>query len=166
MADRERPSIQSFVSYSRADTDLAERFLDLLRPRCQILRDVEISLWWDRKLLVGEAWAAMLDQVMEAALVGLFLVTPNFLASEYVTEIELPRYLHEPGRVVVPVGLRRVDLRLADTKGLSDLQLHLLRPPGERQGRWFSDCRGENAHRFVDGLVDQLVPRITKELLG
>jgi hypothetical protein len=166
MVDRERPSIQSFVSYARADTDLAERFLDLLRPRCQILRDIEISLWWDRKLLVGEAWADKLDQVMETSPVGLFLATPNFLASEYVTDIELPRYLHQPSRVVVPVGLRRVDLRLADTKGLSDLQLYLLRPSGELEGRWFSECRGENAHRFVDGLVDQLVTRITKELLG
>jgi TIR domain len=166
MADRDRPSVRSFVSYARADTDLVERFLGLLRPRCQILRDVDVSLWWDRELLVGEAWAAELDQVMATAPVGLFLVTPNFLASEYVTEVELPRYLHQPGRVVVPVGLRRVDLRLADTKGLSDLQMYIPRPSGRSEGRWFSECGGENAHRFVDGLVDQLVTRITKELLG
>jgi serine/threonine protein kinase len=80
-----------FISYAREDTHWRDVFVTMLAPaierRC-------ISLWSDAKIPVGDNWSTRIDEALATAAAGLLLVTPAFLASEFVTTVELPRLLN------------------------------------------------------------------------
>ncbi len=147
-----------FVSYARHDAALVERFLNVLRPRCASLRDLEIELWSDRVILAGQDWAREIAVAAEAADFGLLCVSPSFLASPFVTEVELPA-LMAGERTIIPVALEPLALELLDLKGLDPLQIFHLRPPRSARGLSFDECkgRGVNEKRFCDALVAELV---------
>jgi TIR domain len=139
---------------------LVERFLTLMRPRCITLRELELDTWWDRRILVGENWSAEIARALETADFGLLAVTPSFLASPYVTEVELPALLAGE-KLTFPVGLEAVDLRRADLQGLEGRQIFRHHPEGTTRQLWFAECAGANRARFCDSLVAQMVDRMT-----
>ena len=147
-----------FVSYARHDAALVERFLNVMRPRCTSLRDLEIELWSDRAILAGQDWAREIAAAAEAADFGLLCVSSSFLASPFVTEVELPA-LMAGERTIIPVALEPLALDLLDLKGLDPLQIFHLRPPRSARGLSFDECkgRGVNEKRFCDALVAELV---------
>jgi hypothetical protein len=148
-----------FLSYAHADTALVERFLAPMRPRCTTLRDLELDPWWDRQILVGEDWKREIASAMDTADFGLLCITPSFLASRYVTEVEVPAFLAAE-RTIVPVGLEPVDFGRADLKGLEDRQIFRYRRPGTPRQLWFAECAGINRARFCDALVAQMADRM------
>lgn len=153
-----KPQRSGFVSYAHGDARVAERFLELMRPRCAILRAFRIDNWTDRRILVGHDWEHEIRRAIDASDFGLLCLTPSFLASEYVTTVELPALLRRD--VVIPVVLEEVDLALADLQDLGDLQLFRYRPPRTSDPRAFRDCSGANEARFCDALVTQMVQRL------
>jgi hypothetical protein len=153
-----KPHRTGFISYAHADARIVDRFLDLMQPRCAILRDLEIDHWSDRRILAGEGWEAELTVAIDSSDFGLLCVTPRFLASKYATAVELPALLRRG--MVIPVVLEDVDLALADLQGLQDLQLFRYRPPGSTEHRAFGDCAGASHGRFCDALVAQMVQRL------
>lgn len=112
--------IQLFVSYSKKD----EPFRDALETHLKALQiQGAISVWHDRMVAPGEAWAGALDRALEDAEVIVFLVTADLLASEYAHH-EMRRALEraEAGDVVVlPVVVRPVDWMLTPLAGLQVL---------------------------------------------
>jgi hypothetical protein len=79
-----------FISYSRKDARWLERLDVFLKPfeaRGRML------VWTDRELLVGEDWELAISRALAEAAVALLLVTPDFLASEYIRQRELPMLL-------------------------------------------------------------------------
>jgi len=79
-----------FVSYSHADRDWLSRLQIHLAP---YVRGEKLDLWDDTKISAGADWAAEIDRAMADARVAVFLVSPDFLASNYVTQVELPALL-------------------------------------------------------------------------
>lgn len=76
-----------FISYSRKDERWLDRLGVFLKPfeaRGRML------VWTDRELLVGEDWELAISRALAEAAVALLLVTPEFLASEYIRKRELP----------------------------------------------------------------------------
>ena len=147
-----------FVSYAHGDARVAEHFLDLMQPRCANLRGLEIDHWTDRRILVGARWEQEIAHAIEGSDFGLLCVTPRFLASRYVTTVELPVLLRRA--VVIPVVLEEPAAELSDMQGMDDLQLFRYHPPGGGRGLAFGDCAGSNAGRFCDALVAQVVKRL------
>ena len=82
------PNRQSiFVSYSHEDG----RYLDILKTflkPIQLERSVEF--WDDTRLKVGDDWRAEIDQAIRASRAFILLVSANFLASDFITSVELP----------------------------------------------------------------------------
>src|SRR6188508_2105989 len=76
-----------FVSYSRADADWQQKFLVMLSP---LARNRRLEVWSDQRISVGEQWRPELADAIERARVALLLVSPEFLASDYIMERELP----------------------------------------------------------------------------
>ncbi|HXN38671.1 MAG TPA: toll/interleukin-1 receptor domain-containing protein [Solirubrobacteraceae bacterium] len=148
-----------FLSYAHADTVLVERLIDLLRPRCANLRELELGSWWDQRILAGEYWEQEVATAMDAADFGLFCISPSFLASRYVTEVELPAFL-PAARAIIPVGLEAIDCGRADLKGLEALQIFRYRRRGAKSPLWFAECAGINRARFCDDLVAQMADRM------
>jgi TIR domain len=68
-----------------------------------------IETWHDRRIGAGTEWAGAIDRELEAADIILLLVSADFLASDYIYDIELKRAMerHEAGTArVIPVILR------------------------------------------------------------
>ena len=88
----ERPVV--FLSYSRKDADWRERFEVMLSP----LMD-EMEVWSDQREVIGEEWRPQLAQAIGRSRAALVLVSPDFVASRFIMDTELPA-LREQG--VVP----------------------------------------------------------------
>jgi len=83
-----------FVSYSHADREWLDRLRIHLAP---YVRGERLDLWDDTRISPGANWAAEIDRAIAEARVAVLLVTPDFLASEFVARVELPAILHRAG---------------------------------------------------------------------
>ena len=101
-----QPSI--FVSYAHADT----KWLNELTPQLHGLKlHAKIDVYDDRRLLGGDDWDAEVKAALDRADIVLLLVTANFIGSEYIHRVELPKALGRrkaDGAIVVPVLLNPV----------------------------------------------------------
>lgn len=99
-----------FVSYAREDDRYRTRLAVHLAP---LVRDGLIELWSDRAVAAGADWEKRILHELAAADIVILLVTPNFVASSYCFEKELPEALRrhaEEGVCILPVHVKSVDL--------------------------------------------------------
>ncbi|MEM6453552.1 MAG: toll/interleukin-1 receptor domain-containing protein [Acidobacteriota bacterium] len=88
-----------FVSYSREDAGWADRVEEMFAPL--LGDDGEIELFIDRTdIAPGDDWPDALDAAIERAHVGIVLVTPRALATEFVMKREVGRFLARGIRVL------------------------------------------------------------------
>jgi hypothetical protein len=98
-------TIEVFISYSKQDKELRDRLLSHLRP----LETKGIISWSDRQILPGTEWDAEIKARLNAADIILLLISADFLATDYCTQVEIPEALrrHKAGEaIVMPVILR------------------------------------------------------------
>lgn len=79
-----------FVSYSHADTKHMDRLLVHLAP---LKSTADLEVWTDKQIAGGEAWAPAIDQAISDATLAIFLVTADFLNSDFITRKEVPALL-------------------------------------------------------------------------
>jgi hypothetical protein len=89
---RERVPRQGvFISYAHKDDQL---WLDTLISHLSWLqRQHGIEIWSDRDIEVGERWHETIQNAIDRAKVAVLLVSPDFLASPYIDNNELPKML-------------------------------------------------------------------------
>lgn len=100
------PVLRVFVSYSRKDLALKEQFDVNLKV---LANQKKIIPWSDNRLAGGEDWNAEIESALKAADIILFLVTGNFLASDYVRDNEMPSAMKRAAAmeaIVIPVILK------------------------------------------------------------
>ena len=92
-----------FVSYTHRDVRALDDFRDAMRG----LGVAEhLSIWDDTAVRPGANWAQEVEQRLESAQLIVLLVSPHFLASDFVKQVELPRVFRQArdrGADVVPV---------------------------------------------------------------
>src|SRR5688572_10333297 len=102
-------SSSGFLCYARADWALVGRFRRLLTPRLQGIVDSHLSLWWDDDIGTGQHWDREIRNAISESAFSLLLISPAFLASEYIRTVEIPAIVTTPVMPIFPVGLQRVD---------------------------------------------------------
>jgi hypothetical protein len=99
-------AVRIFIPYSHKDED----YRNQLDAQLAILRRAGIvEIWHDRRLVAGEEWDHAIKSELEAADIILLLVSPDFLNSNYIWDVEIARAMqrHETGEArVIPVILR------------------------------------------------------------
>jgi len=114
---------QLFISYSHVDRDWVERLQKMIRP---LVRSHGLRLWDDSQIQPGDKWRQEIETALAAAKVALLLVSSDFLASEFVTNSELPQLLtaaEEEGLRILWVPVRPSLVRrtpIAAYQGLGD----------------------------------------------
>ena len=97
----------AFVSYSHED----DKFLRELAEHLKASR-VQIDAWDDRRIRAGDNWDEQIQEALSSAHIFVLLVSPPFLASDYVTKKELRPMLARAKKHslrILPILIRAVD---------------------------------------------------------
>jgi hypothetical protein len=97
---------KAFISYSQKD----ELWKDRLMVNLAVLEfEGLLHVWADTRLSAGEAWYESINNAMDYSRVAVLLVSPDFLASKFIRNEEVPRLLQlhqENGMLILPLIAR------------------------------------------------------------
>ena len=161
MASRTR--IEFFVSYARKDDHYADPFIESLEAMLKPSKSYEFKLWRDTVILPGEDWLEEIKAALSCCRIGLLLVSPHFLGSDFISREELPTFVGGGDKPGVPVMLRKVNLDLHDMKGLSASQIYQYKA-GPNNLRSYAQCGSEQREEFVYDLHDKIEKRLRKRV--
>lgn len=94
---------QVFISYSHRDAAWLERLQVYLAP---FERRGQLRRWDDTLIAPGERWAQEINEALGRARVAVLLVSAQFLASDFIARVELPRLLgaaEDQGVAILPL---------------------------------------------------------------
>ncbi|HTD15652.1 MAG TPA: toll/interleukin-1 receptor domain-containing protein [Chthoniobacterales bacterium] len=83
---------QVFISYSHEDTKWREDLEKHLKP---FLRAGSIKSWSDKQISSGSQWFTEIKTALTNTKIAVLLVTPDFIASDFIHEYELGPFLKE-----------------------------------------------------------------------
>ncbi|WP_010523066.1 toll/interleukin-1 receptor domain-containing protein [Aquimarina agarivorans] len=79
-----------FISYSKKDI----HFLEALRVHLSYLeREYDFEIWEDSKIEAGDDWRKEIYEAIAKTSIGILMVSANFIASDFITNEELPALL-------------------------------------------------------------------------
>ena len=115
-----KASTSLFISYSKHDKDFADTLQRRLKP---LVRQGKVETFYDQDLLAGADFDAEIKRRLGEADIILLLVSPDFLATDYIMDVEVPlaRQRYEAGQAsMIPIILRPGDA-WQDEPALKDL---------------------------------------------
>jgi len=125
-----------FVCYSHKDVEWRERIQTSLRGlQLSVLTKEQVhhretegqgrlcfELWSDQKIQMGSTWREDIDRAIKESRFAILLISPDFLASDFIIEEEMPRLFdrQEEGLIIVPLLVR--NSLFLQTAWLADIQ--------------------------------------------
>ena len=101
-----------FISYSHRDLKWLEQLRTHLKP---LERNYNLKRWDDSRIKPGDKWLVEIEQALARAAVALLLVSPDFVASDFIDRKEMPSLLdaaQNQGLAILWVPLRPISLKM------------------------------------------------------
>lgn len=80
-----------FISYSHKDAEWRERIEESLKT--MEFEGIKIEVWSDKKIKAGQEWKKEIEKALDESYIAILIVSPAFLASEFIQNNELPQIL-------------------------------------------------------------------------
>ncbi|MHC1767310.1 MAG: FxSxx-COOH system tetratricopeptide repeat protein [Verrucomicrobiia bacterium] len=89
-----------FISYSRADREWLRRLQKHLKP---YTNRIQVTPWSDDNIKPGQLWYEEIQKAIAATKLAVLLVSPDFLASDFIMKQELPLLIDaaKQGRLII-----------------------------------------------------------------
>ena len=153
--------VRLFISYAQKAAGAAESFCAAFEEYCACSKKYAYEFWRDVNLLPGEKWEEEISRQLAVCDGGLLLISPSFLNSAFIARVELPA-LMRPDKVLIPVGLLKINLERHDLRGLEERQSFRLNPRGGKGARYWDELGKKSRAEFVDSLFTALEKRLDK----
>jgi hypothetical protein len=120
---------QIFISYSRKDEKWQDMIEDFFAP---LVRQRVVRIWHDKLINTGGRFEEQIFRELEASHLAILLVSPAFLASDFISTKELPKILERWQRgelLIAPILLSDCLWRytdLANVQFAHDVSIPLL----------------------------------------
>lgn len=85
--------LRGFISYAQEDEPYFKLLKEGLRKHGKHSKIIDSDLWHDEKILPGSLWHDSIQEQVQDCDFAVFLVSSNFLASEYIEEHEFKNFL-------------------------------------------------------------------------
>jgi TIR domain len=146
----EQEPLKVFYSYARKDDSYRENLNNHL---IGLIRQKFIETWCDLRINPGEDWRSQIIDRIETADIILFLISSDFIASDYCYSTEMTRAIkrHKEGKAsVIPIYIRPVYI-----PGLPFEKLQSLPSDAKPVASWASHDEAwvsvvEGIHRVID----------------
>jgi hypothetical protein len=165
LEDQVKRKIQYFVSYAHRNRLLVQNFIERLDDVLAPSKQFEYSRWQDTDLILGNEWRTQILEAIENCEFGLLLISPAFLASSFITEAELPKFVSGK-KASVPVMLQPVDFERHDLKGMEKGQIFRFATTGSGNPKAYSECRSHRRDAFVLELFRQIERKLELSTTG
>jgi hypothetical protein len=129
-----------FISYSHRDRDWLDRLLVFLKP----FAGPNFKVWADPHIRVGEEWRRDITGVLAQSCVGVLLVSPDFLASEFIRKEELPPLLE--GAKAGAISLFPIPISASNYKATLLTHYEFAHPPN-RPPRYYAAAEAQRRAR-------------------
>ena len=104
--ENNRERTQVFISYAHKDEKWKQQLYLHLKP---IERISQIEIWSDDKIKPGQKWFDEIKSAITRSKIGILLISPDFLASDFINHHEIPQLLEnleKEGGVIFPIIIR------------------------------------------------------------
>ena len=137
-----------FISYAHEDEEWLLRVRQFLKP---LERQALIDCWDDSRLQSGDKWKSEISKALVSADAAVLLVSPAFLASDFISDEELPKLLTRATAEGTRILCLLLSPSLYDT---TDWEAYQTVNPPERT---LVDLRPGEVDRFLDRLARDIL---------
>jgi hypothetical protein len=134
-----------FVSYSHKDRKWLEKLRVMLKPVSS-----DFIIWDDSKIPTGTKWREEIRSALESAKVSVMLVSPDFLASDFIQGDELPVLLKAAENDGLKVCWLLISTCLYRTSALADFQA------AHDTSRPLAGLRGDALNRTLTEICEKI----------
>lgn len=111
-----------FISYSNLDKEYLDEIESFLRP---LKNRHHIDIWFDKRIESGQKWNKEIQDALNRSFIAILLITPQFLASEYIEKHERPALLRRAEKGDCRILPFNIEISLIDADPeLKEYQAH------------------------------------------
>jgi hypothetical protein len=165
-----------FISYAHADNESPnpkerwlDRFVEFLKP---LVRQEDFTLCSDQDIKIGEDWHQQIQAHLSGAKAVVLLISPAFLASDYIANSELPAILKNAADkgvrifpiLIAPSVYKRARYKYPDPKtGPQEFTLASIQAANPPSETLIEMTQGEQ-NRVLEKVADQLAELLKRDI--